>query len=86
MLTDCLPLFALLVTVVSWVKCSDHIAPMGEAHLLRTARAYAEYYNNDRPHQSLDGNSPRPRAIEGAGEVVASPVLGGLHHRYSRVA
>jgi len=43
-------------------------------------------YNNDRPHQSLDGNAPTPRAAEDVGEIVATPVLGGLHHRYSRAA
>lgn len=61
---------------------TDHIILMGETHLLRTVRAYAEYYNNDRPHQSLDGNSPTPRA----NKSVALPVLGGLYHRYLRSA
>jgi transposase InsO family protein len=67
-------------------ECTNLIIPMGETHLLRTARAYVEYYNSDRPHQSLDGNAPTPRAVEDFGEVVATPVLGGLHHRYSRAA
>jgi transposase InsO family protein len=67
-------------------ECTDHIIPMGETHLLWTVRAYVEYYNSDRPHQSLDGNAPNPRAIEIAGDVVARSVLGGLHHRYSRAA
>jgi transposase InsO family protein len=59
---------------------------MGESHLRRTVREYVEYYNNDRTHQSLDGNAPKPRACEAVGDVVATPVLGGLHHRYSRAA
>ena len=67
-------------------ECTDHIIPMGETHLLRTVTAYAAYYNTSRPHQSLDGNAPIPRAIEDVGDVVATPVLGGLHHRYSRAA
>ena len=67
-------------------ECTDHIIPMGEAHLLRTVRGYAEYYNGSRPHQSLDGDAPTPRPVELAGDVVATRVLGGLHHRYSRVA
>ena len=41
--------------------CTDHIIPMGEAHLLRTVREYVEYWNDDRPHQSLDGEAPIPR-------------------------
>jgi hypothetical protein len=67
-------------------ECTDHIIPMGETHLLRSVREYAEYYNNRRPHQSLEGNAPTPRAVEDVGEIAATPVLGGLHHRYSRAA
>jgi hypothetical protein len=44
------------------------------------------YYNESRTHQSLDGNAPTPREVEHVGQVVAQPVLGGLHHRYSRAA
>ena len=56
-------------------------------HLRDVLREYVEYYNESRCHMSLDGDSPRPRRIEdGAGPVVAKPVLGGLHHRYSRAA
>lgn len=67
-------------------ECTDHIIPMGETHLLRTLREYVEYYNNSRTHQSLDGNAPTPRVVECVGKIVATPVLGGLHHRYSRAA
>jgi transposase InsO family protein len=67
-------------------ECTDHIIPMGEKHLVRTLREYVEYYNDSRTHQSLDGNAPTPRAVERVGEIVATPVLGGLHHRYSRAA
>ena len=67
-------------------ECTDHIIPMGERHLLRTLREYVEYYNEVRPHQALGGNTPIARAAESVGEVVASPVLGGLHHRYTRAA
>lgn len=67
-------------------ECTDQIIPMGEMHLLRTVSAYAAYYNTKRPHQSLDGNAPRPRAVEEVGDVVPKPVLGGLHQRYSWAA
>ncbi len=67
-------------------ECTDHIIPMGETHLLRTVRAYADDYNTSRAHQSLDGNAPILRDVESVGAVVATPVLGGLHHRYSRAA
>jgi transposase len=67
-------------------ECTDHIIPMGEMHLQRTLREYVEYYNESRTHQSLGGNAPLPREVEFDGEVVATPVLSGLHHRYSRAA
>lgn len=67
-------------------ECTDHIISMGERHLLRSVREYVEYYNGCRPHQSLDGNAPIPRDVEAVGDVAAKPVVGGLHHRYSRVA
>ncbi len=65
-------------------ECTDHIIPLSEKHLLRTMLAYQIYYNEGRPHQSLDGNAPIARRVERVGEIVATPVLGGLHHRYSR--
>lgn len=67
-------------------ECTDHIIPMGEAHLLRIVRECVEYYNGSQPHQSLDGDAPIPRDVEAVGGLVAKPLLGGLHHRYSRVA
>ena len=67
-------------------ECTDHIIPMGERHLLRVLREYQAYYNESRPHQSLDGAPPVPRVVEAVGQIVAQPVLGGLHHRYSRAA
>ena len=67
-------------------ECTDHILPLDERHLRRTLAEYVEYYNVDRPHQSLDGESPAGRKVESMGEVAARPVLGGLHNRYSRAA
>ena len=69
-------------------ECLDHIIVLNEAHLIRVLSEYFEYYHSDRPHQSLDGNSPVSREVELPDErrVVAEPVLGGLHHRYQRAA
>jgi len=59
---------------------------LGEKHLLRTVREYQTYYNESRTYSSLDGNSPSPRVVRASGEIISTPVLGGLHHRYSRSA
>jgi len=69
-------------------ECLDHFLILSEAHLRRLLRAYGAYYNTTRPHQSLDNNSPQPRVIEPppCGRIIAIPQVGGLHHRYQRVA
>ena len=67
-------------------ECTDHVIPLGERHLRRLLGEYVEYYNDSRAHLSLEGNAPQPRAVESEGEVIAAPVLGGLHHRYARRA
>jgi putative transposase len=69
-------------------ECLDHFLILNEAHLRRLLRSYIGYYNTARPHQSLDNNSPQPRGVEPppCGRIVAIPQVGGLHHRYQRVA
>ncbi len=68
-------------------ECTDHIIALGERHLLGTLLRYQAYHNQARCHMCLHGNAPEPRSIEnGPGEVVATPHLGGLHHRYGRAA
>ncbi len=64
----------------------DHVIVLGERHLLRLVRQHVAYYNSDRPHMSLGGDSPVSRDVEPptAGKVIALPRVGGLHHRYSR--
>jgi len=66
----------------------DHVIVLGERHLLRLVRAYARYYNEDRPHMSLDGDVPVSREVEPTheGNVIALRRVGGLHHRYVRRA
>ena len=67
-------------------ECLDHIIPLSERHLLRTLLEFQDYHNSARTHQSLDGNAPEIRQSVHRGKVAAEPVLGGLHHRNSRVA
>ena len=63
---------------------------VGERHLDRILRRYAEHYNEKRPHRGLDLRTPA-----GAAERLISPdiprvrridVLGGLIHEYEPVA
>lgn len=67
-------------------ECTDHLLVLNESHLRRVLAEYVEYYNEARPHCSLNGNSPKPRWCSGVrdGPVVSRPVLGGLHHAYGR--
>ena len=67
----------------------DHVIVMNERHLRRLLRRFvAEYYHPCRTHLSLGKDSPEPRAVEPpeTGKVVELPVVGGLHHRYTRRA
>ncbi len=68
-------------------ECTDHIIPLGERHLMRVLGEYVDsYYNTNRCHLSLDGDAPIHRPTESVGDIVTTPVLGGLHHCYRRAA
>ncbi len=66
----------------------DHLIVWSERQLLTAVRAYIDYYNNDRPHMSLESDAPTGRSVEepSDGKIVSLPKVGGLHHRYLRVA
>ena len=66
-------------------ECMDHIVIFGEAHLRQVLKAYAAYYNNIRTHLALTKDAPVSRAVHRFGEVIAKPILGGLHHEYCRI-
>jgi hypothetical protein len=65
----------------------DHVIALNEQHLRRLIRDYVNYHHDDRIHDSLEKDTPNRRPIERRpsprATVVASPRLGGLHHRYS---
>jgi putative transposase len=69
-------------------ECVDHMIILNKQHLRRILRAYFVYYHESRTHMGLLNDCPIPRAVQSkdAGNVVAEPVLGGLHHRYRRAA
>ena len=54
----------------------------------RILREYFSYYHTCRTHLSLNKDPPETRAIESPelSTVVAFPRVGGLHHRYARIA
>jgi len=41
-----------------WRECLDHMIVVGEAHLRRILRSYADYYNGVRTHRSLNQDAP----------------------------
>jgi ATP-dependent DNA ligase len=43
-----------------------------------------EAHHRARLHLSLEKDSPDPRSVQPAGEIVAIPQVGGLHHFYTR--
>jgi len=76
-------------------ECLDFLIPLNERHLRRMLREWVRHYNSGRPHSRLGpgipdrGRSPvrlrqcKNSAATASTEVVARPVLGGLHHEYA---
>ena len=69
-------------------ECLDHVIVANEAGLRQVLRDYLTYYLHSRTHLALDKDPPISRSIASpaVGPVVATPQVGGLHHRYDRVA
>jgi putative transposase len=69
-------------------ECLDHVVVLNETHLRRLLRDYLTYYHRCRTHLSLEKDAPEPRAVERVdqGRIVETPMVGGLHHRYTRQA
>jgi transposase InsO family protein len=65
---------------------TNHVIVLGERHLWRVLNSYFAYYNGSRTHMSLANDAPISRSVETSGTVIATPEVGGLHHRYSRLA
>jgi len=67
----------------------DHIIVRDERHLKRLLSDYVGYYHKDRTHLGLNKEAPAGRTARG--RVRDCPIqcrarVGGLHHRYDRVA
>jgi putative transposase len=74
-------------------ECLDWLIPLNKRHLRWILREWVTHYNRGRPHASLGPGIPEssPELIRPvpAGHhlpehcrVVATPILGGLHHEY----
>jgi transposase InsO family protein len=74
-------------------ECLDWIIPLSEGHLSRVLASWMAHYNRGKPHSSLGPGIPdkrlgdvRVRPCEHhlplGHRVVATPILGGLHHEY----
>jgi hypothetical protein len=69
-------------------ECLDHVIVANEVGLRRALASYVSYYMKSRTHLALTKDSPMPRPVQSSssGRIVATPEVGGLHHRYDRVA
>ena len=86
-------MFSLILTVIRSLRCAlmprrDLVLENWRRHLQTVLAAYLEYYHQARPYPALEGDCPVPRPVanDDLGEVVAMPMVGGLHHRYTRRA
>jgi transposase InsO family protein len=66
-------------------ECLDHVIVLGEVHLRRILRSYADYYNGFRTHRSLNKDTPNSRPVQRSGAIISHAILGGLHHQYFRI-
>jgi putative transposase len=69
-------------------ECLDHVVVLNETHLRHLLRDYLTYYHRCRTHLSLEKDTPEPRPVErpDQGGIVEMPMVGGLHHQYTRRA
>jgi putative transposase len=69
-------------------ECLNHVLVLSERHLRRILIRYFAYYHRARTHLALNKDAPHVRPVElhTAGRIVEIPEVGGLHHRYARLA
>jgi transposase InsO family protein len=74
-------------------ECLDWVIPLTERHLGAILTEWVSHYNRGRPHASLGPGLPEPSSarpqpdlcghrLPPRRQVVATPILGGLHHEY----
>src|ERR1700736_2732854 len=50
-------------------ECLNHVIVLGEAHLRRILKNYADYYNGVRTHRSLNKDAPVSRQVQRSGVI-----------------
>ena len=65
----------------------DNFLLLGRDQIQGILEEYIAFYNTQRPHQGIHQQIPQPGEPQRtAGPICKTPVLGGLHHHYSRQA
>ena len=69
----------------------DHEIVLNEEYLKRLVKEFIEeYYHVAQPRQGLNRDTPvpstKPEPAADGSRLISIPVVGGLHHRYMRVA
>ena len=67
-------------------ECLDHVLVLDARQFQRVVAEYVRYHNAVRPHQGIHQQTQVPAERPAEGNIVALPVLGGLHHEYRRAA
>ena len=73
----------------SWVatikrECLNHFVVLGQVHLEYLVREFVKYYNQYRPHSSMDNRTLEDYPLKLNGQIYAKPILGGLTIHYYR--
>jgi hypothetical protein len=70
------------------INKSSEDGVFGRDSLHRVLTDYVAYHMRSRTHLALGKDTPimRPVSPPSAGRIVATPEVGGLHHRYDRIA
>jgi len=67
-------------------ECLENLLIINETHLRNVLNEYLAYYNERRPHQGLDQQSPIPRSVcQTEGKIIRHKVLGGIINDYHRL-
>jgi transposase InsO family protein len=64
----------------------DHLIVLDEQHLASVPAGFVHYSNEERPHRTLELQTPELRPRPTAGPIRSRPVLRGLHHIDERAA